>query len=61
MYLCYGDFWFGLFESPEYKEIALQPLQQLILMADMYMLERIFIFGHAHGCGKGGGTGVFGC
>jgi len=35
-YLCYGDFLVDLFESPEYKEIVLKALQQLVFLISTY-------------------------
>jgi len=43
-YLYYGDFSVGLFESPEYSEIALKALQQLVFMTATYMSEKGFSY-----------------
>jgi len=36
------DYWVRVLESPEYKEIPLNVLQQLVIMTIMYMLKKGF-------------------
>ena len=40
--LYYEDYWFGLLKSPEYEKIALEDLQQLVLMPTTYVSEKGF-------------------